>query len=93
MAIFQLDKTSHKPHPGLALDDSGQFLYWSGATSDSVSVLDLSTRTNIGTLDLGGRPRGMVWDQDRGVAFVAFFRTRQKLSPSIPNCRSSAASR
>ena len=54
----------------LALDDSGQRLYWSGATSDSLSVLDLSTRQNLGTLDLGGRPRGMVWDQERGVAFV-----------------------
>lgn len=54
----------------LALDESGQRLYWSGATSDSVSVLDLSTRQTLGTLDLGGRPRGMVWDQERGVAFV-----------------------
>lgn len=69
MAILRLDSLPQAPST-LALDDSGQRLYWSGPQSDSLSILDLSTRQNLGTLDLGGRPRGMVWDQGRGVAFV-----------------------
>ena len=69
MAILRLDS----PAPGAV--HAGARRQWPalvlvGAQSDSLSILDLSTRQNLGTIDLGGRPRGMAWDQERGVAFV-----------------------
>ncbi len=64
----------------LALDDSGERLYWSGAQSDSLSILDLSTRQTLCTLDLGGRPRGMVWDQGRGASLVVLQDTSESVA-------------
>lgn len=59
-----------QPPTKLLLDDSGTRLYWASAQSNALSILDLTTRVNIGSTDLGGRPGGMAWDQERGVAFV-----------------------
>jgi DNA-binding beta-propeller fold protein YncE len=59
-----------QPPTALLLDDISTRLFWSSAQSNSLSILDLTTRENIGSVDLAGRSSGMAWDQERGVAFV-----------------------
>jgi len=59
-----------QPPTALQLDDSGRRLFWASAQSNTLSIMDLSTRQNTGTIDLAGRPRGMAWDQERGVVFI-----------------------
>ena len=54
----------------LLLDDSGKRLYWSDAENGTVSLLDLGTRQNIGNVQIGGTPRYLAQDPDRGVVFA-----------------------
>ncbi len=53
----------------LLLGDSGK-IYWSDAEAGTVSLLDLSTKQNIGTVQVGGTPRYLASDPDRHVVFA-----------------------
>lgn len=59
-----------QPPTALQLDESGQRLFWTSTQSNTLSVMDVSTRQNMGTIDLGGRPRDMAWNQERGLVFL-----------------------
>jgi YVTN family beta-propeller protein len=65
--------TDSIPLPGspdaLLLDGAGK-LYWTDATNGTVSVVDLRTKQNIATVDIGGTPRGVAWAADRNLMFV-----------------------
>lgn len=61
------------PLPGspdaLLLDGTGK-LYWTDAEAGAISLLDLRTRQNIGTVDIGGPARNLVLDPARHLAFA-----------------------
>lgn len=48
----------------------GNKLYWTDAGNATVSLVDLETKQNVVTTDVGGTPRDLAWDSDRNVVFV-----------------------
>jgi YVTN family beta-propeller protein len=54
----------------LSLHDNGMQMYWSDAEAGTISLLDLRTRQNIGTVEVGGAPRYLASDPDRQLLFV-----------------------
>lgn len=45
-------------------------LYWTDADNGTVSLIDLATKQNVGTTDIGGTPRDLALDPDRNVVFA-----------------------
>jgi YVTN family beta-propeller protein len=48
----------------------GSKLYWTDTDNGTVSLLDLGTKQNVATLNLGGTPRNLALDTDRNAVFV-----------------------
>jgi YVTN family beta-propeller protein len=53
----------------LLLDGAGK-LYWSDAANGSVSLLDLRTKQNMATVDVGGAVRDLAFDGTRHLVFA-----------------------
>ena len=53
----------------LLLADGGK-IYWTDPEAGTISLLDLSTKQNIGTVQVGGAPRYLASDPDREVVFA-----------------------
>ncbi len=54
----------------LLLHDNGSQMYWSDAEAGTISLLDLRTRQNMATVDVGGAPRYLASDPDRQLLFA-----------------------
>lgn len=55
--------------PDTLLLDNGM-LYWTDADKGTVSVVDLATKQNVATVDIGGTPRDLALDPDRSLIFA-----------------------
>ena len=75
----------------LLLYDSGEQMYWSDAEAGTISLLDLRTKQNIGTVQVGGAPRYLASDPDRQFSSPRS-RTSTKSLPSTRNLRFRPAS-
>ena len=64
-----IDSIPLQGSPDALLLDGGN-LYWTDAENGAISVVDLSTKQNMATVDVGGTPRDLALDSDRKVLFT-----------------------
>ena len=65
------DSISVATAPGeLQLDSSGKELYWMGTGGGTISLLDLASRANAGSVQVDRSPSHMALDPDHQVLYV-----------------------